>query len=141
LPFIDGDGLRIKITLSVDWFGTFKGRYSGWHSSGAIMARIDNLLASLITLDRRCAGIHLVGLIPGPKESSNSELEPYLKLVTDELAKLFVDGVRIRTSRYPEGESLDRLLQTVKEEHGTDVNAERIVVKQWGITLRKRKGG
>jgi len=96
---------------------------------------------SALVTDRRSAGVHLVGLIPGPKEPNHAELLPYLKLVTDELSKLFVDGVRINTARYPEGESLERLSRIAKEEHGTDIEDERIALKHFGIITRNRKDG
>uniref|UniRef100_V5GTT2 Uncharacterized protein n=1 Tax=Kalmanozyma brasiliensis (strain GHG001) TaxID=1365824 RepID=V5GTT2_KALBG len=105
MKFVDlGD--HIKITLSIDWFTPFKGRYSGWHSSGAILMRIDNIPKNTISLDRKCAGIHLVGLLPGPKEQDVKMLTPFLQLITDELKMLYRDGIRIKTARHPEGREL-----------------------------------
>jgi len=104
LSFVDYPG-NIKITLSVDWFGAFKGRYSGYHTSGAVLIRIDNIPQNLASLDRRCAGIHVVGILPGPKEPNLAQLSAYLKLVTDELCTLYRDGIFIKTARYPEGKS------------------------------------
>jgi len=101
-PFIDGRG-HIKISLSIDWFAAHKGSYSGYHSSGAVLMRIDNIPQNLLTVERRCAGIYVIGMLPGPRETKLKELTAYLKLITDELAKLYVDGVCIRTARYPEG--------------------------------------
>jgi len=104
---------HLKITLSLDWFGPFKGHYSGFHTCGALLMRIDNIPKSLVSLDRRCAGIYLVGVLPGPKEQDLKRLTPYLKLVTDELSMLYSDGISIKTARHPEGEShlhLDRIV-------------------------------
>lgn len=99
--FVDG-GLNLKITLSVDWFGPFRGKFHGWHSTGAILLRIDNLPARLTTLDRQSRGIHLVGLLPGPKEQMKEKLQKYLQLIVDEL-KEFDTGVKLVTSRFPQG--------------------------------------
>jgi len=95
--------MHIKITLSIDWFSAFHSRYSGTHSSGAILMRIDNIPSSLFALDRRCAGIHLVGILPGPKETTREQLDVFLEPLIEELAKLHTDGIRIPTARHPEG--------------------------------------
>ena len=59
-------------------------------------------------MERRCTGIYVVGILPGPKEPKLTELTAYLKLITDELAKLHVDGVSIKTARFPEGKYKER---------------------------------
>ena len=100
--FVDGN-LNLKITLSVDWFGPFRGKYSGWHSTGAILMRIDNLPAHMTTLDRQCNGIHLVGLLPGPREQSKVRIQKFLRLITDELKVLDGEGAIITTAQHPEG--------------------------------------
>ena len=101
--FVDDGDLNLKITLNVDWFGPHKGRHVGYHSIGAILMRIDNLPERFSTLDRRCFGIHLIGLLPGPKEASKKPFMRYLQLVVDELIDLDRNGRLISTARHPEG--------------------------------------
>jgi len=110
----------IKVSLSIDWFSAHKGRYSGYHSSGAVLLRIDNIPQNMVSVERRCTGIYVVGLIPGPHEPKITELTAYLKLVTDELKKLSIDGVSIKTARYPEGEYNMRPDQTPRVRKNTD---------------------
>ena len=82
--------------------------------------RIDNIPPNLASLDRRCAGIHVVGLLPGPDETKLRHLTAYLKLITDELAKLHTDGVLIKTARYPEGKSQLHYFRTNEVQKQTD---------------------
>ena len=65
--------------------------------------RIDNLPAQLMTHDWCCLGIHLVGLLPGPKEMLVLQLQKFLKLLIDELKDFDSTGKVIKTSGHPEG--------------------------------------
>ncbi|CBQ69331.1 conserved hypothetical Ustilaginaceae-specific protein [Sporisorium reilianum SRZ2] len=113
-------GGNLKITLSIDWFSPFKGRYLGHHSSGAILLRIDNIPDSVVTVDCRCASIHLIGILPGPKEQTLALLTPYLKLLTDELKTLYRDEIRLKTARHPEGEYFELQICSVNAARRTD---------------------
>lgn len=50
---------------------------------------VRNLLVALMT--------------PGPDEPSGEQLQRYLKLIVDDLLRLWKDGVRYRTPQYPQG--------------------------------------
>ncbi|SPO28739.1 uncharacterized protein UTRI_04617 [Ustilago trichophora] len=131
-PFVAA-GLNLKVTLSVDWFGPQKGKFHEWHSTGAILLRIDNLPARSTTHDRRCLGTHLVGLLPGPKESSAARLQKFLKLVVDELKDFSLNGKVIKTHVRPEGELVKARLHMIV----ADTPARAKVA---GFALKYRKG-
>ncbi|SPO22285.1 uncharacterized protein UTRI_00963 [Ustilago trichophora] len=131
-PFVAA-GLNLKVTLSVDWFGPHKGKFHGWHSTGAILLRIDNLPAQLTTHDRRCLGVHLVGLLPGPKDTAAVQLQKFLKLIVDELKDFASDGKVIKTVGHPEGELVKARLHLVV----ADTPARAKVA---GFALKYRKG-
>ncbi|SPO30242.1 uncharacterized protein UTRI_05706 [Ustilago trichophora] len=95
------------------WFGPQKGKFHEWHSTGAILLRIDNLPARLTTHDRRCLGTHLVGLLPGPRESSATRLQKFLDLIVDELLDFDLRGKTIKTYAQPEGELVKARLNLV----------------------------
>jgi len=97
--------IHIKITITIDWFTAHKSRYSGNHASGAILMQIDNIASNLMTSVRKCAGIHVVGILPGPKDPTADLLPQFLKPLTDELNQLYVDGTVTPTARHPVGES------------------------------------
>ncbi|SPO27060.1 uncharacterized protein UTRI_10691 [Ustilago trichophora] len=132
-PFVAA-GLNLKVTLSVDWFGPQKGKFHEWHSTGAILLRIDNLPARLTTHDRRCLGIHLVGLLPGPKESSATRLQKFLDLIVDELLDFDLRGKVLKTFGHPvQGELVKARLNMVV----ADTPARAKVA---GFALKYRKG-
>lgn len=81
--FVDGD-LSLMLTLNVDWFQPFDtGRL---HSVGGIYLVINNLPR----VDRfKPENAVLVGIIPGPKEPSNHQINHYLQPMVDELNMLY----------------------------------------------------
>ncbi|TKY89744.1 hypothetical protein EX895_001529 [Sporisorium graminicola] len=131
-PFV-ATGLNLKVTLSVDWFGPHKGKFHEWHSTGAVLLRIDNLPARLTTYDRRCLGIHLVGLLPGPKDTTAQNLQKFLKLIVEELKDFDGDGKLIPTLNHPEGEHVQARLHLVV----ADTPARAKVA---GFALKYKKG-
>ncbi|SPO23113.1 uncharacterized protein UTRI_01791 [Ustilago trichophora] len=131
-PFVAA-GLNLKVTLLVDWFGPQKGKFHEWHSTGAILLRIDNLPAQLTTHDRRCLGTHLVGLLPGPRESSAARLQSFLTLIVDELLEFDLRGKVLKTHGHPEGELIKARLNMVVA--NTPARA-----KVAGFALKYKKG-
>ncbi|OAD65777.1 hypothetical protein PHYBLDRAFT_102100, partial [Phycomyces blakesleeanus NRRL 1555(-)] len=54
----------------------------------------------------------LVGLMPGPKEASTSDINNYLKLLVDELMELY-KGIKIKTHQCPNSTSIRAALLMV----------------------------
>ena len=65
--------------------------------------QIDNLPACLTTHDWCCLGIHLIGLLPSPKETLVLQLQKFLKLFVDELKDFGSTSKVIKTFGHPEG--------------------------------------
>jgi hypothetical protein len=42
-------------------------------------------------------------ILPGPHEQTAEQLQHYLKIIVDDLIKLFEDGIVICTPRFPQG--------------------------------------
>ena len=42
-------------------------------------------------------------MLPGPKEPDADQLQEYLRIIVDDLIKLFHDGIRVPTPSSPEG--------------------------------------
>ncbi|SPO31193.1 uncharacterized protein UTRI_10264 [Ustilago trichophora] len=101
-PFVAAS-LNLKVTLSVDWFSPHKGKLHGWHITGAALLRINNLPAELTTHDWCCPGIHLIGLLPGSKETLVLQLQNFLKLLIDKLKDFDSTGKVIKTFGHPDG--------------------------------------
>lgn len=47
----------------------------------------------------------VVALSPGPSESSCDELQHLLEAVVDDKIRLYVEGIMVKTNKYPDGES------------------------------------
>ncbi|OAD68554.1 hypothetical protein PHYBLDRAFT_63532 [Phycomyces blakesleeanus NRRL 1555(-)] len=77
------------LTLNIDWFQPFNGVI---YSCGAIYLAINNLPRS----EQFKENVILVGLMPGPKEVSTSDINNYLKPLVDELMELYKD-IKIKT--------------------------------------------
>lgn len=89
--FVDGD-LSLMLTLNVDWFQPFDtGRV---HSVGGIYLVINNLPRMARFKPENAI---LVGIIPGPKEPSNHQINHYLQPMVDEL-KMLYHGQHIRVT-------------------------------------------
>ncbi|KIJ57838.1 hypothetical protein HYDPIDRAFT_171515, partial [Hydnomerulius pinastri MD-312] len=98
------DELRIGVTMSLDWFGRKTSVYGPSHSSGVLsLYRAENLLVSFMT--------------PGPTEPTGAQLQNYLKLIVDDLLKLYDEGVIYHTQGHPEGRRVRVVLLGVICDH------------------------
>ena len=113
MPFVDDCVLSLKLSLNVDWFHPFKGGFSGHYSTGVLLLRIDNMPERFSTLDRRCRGIHLVSLFPGPSDATFPCFADALRLVIDEIKLLDEQGITISTALHPEGRTIRARLNMV----------------------------
>ncbi|SPO30873.1 uncharacterized protein UTRI_10255 [Ustilago trichophora] len=66
-----------------------------------------------MTHDWCCLGIHLVGLLPGPKDTSAAHLQKFLKLIVDELKDFEAEGKVIQTFGHPKGEQVKARLHLI----------------------------
>ena len=48
-------------------------------------------------------------MTPGPSEPTGEQLQNYLKIIVDDLLKLYDDGVRYSTESCPQGVSIEFL--------------------------------
>ncbi|KAG2113236.1 hypothetical protein DEU56DRAFT_749141 [Suillus clintonianus] len=89
-PFFSGmetsQELRIGVTMSLDWYLLLTYSVSYIH---VFRYRAENLLVSFMT--------------PGPTEPTGAQLQNYLRLVVDDLLKLYEEGVVYHTPGHPEG--------------------------------------
>jgi len=53
----------------------------------------------------RPSNLIIAAMTPGPTEPTAEELQKYLKIIVDDLLKLWNDGIWICTPAYPEGMS------------------------------------
>ncbi|KII85388.1 hypothetical protein PLICRDRAFT_31629 [Plicaturopsis crispa FD-325 SS-3] len=90
--------LRIGVSLGADWFSYLRSLISASHTSCPISLSIVNLATYL-----RTANLMLAGIIPGPKEPNPDEVQEFLKVLVNELLRLWKDGVIIITPSYPNG--------------------------------------
>lgn len=92
-PFFAGDDptLKLVFSLSVDWFGP-RGLSKRNHGSIGLIS----LVCLNLPPERRYApeNLHLVGIIPGPKES---HVQPYLAPLIDEFLVLY-GGIHISST-------------------------------------------
>ena len=101
--FVDRDGHQfvaeprsLLLTLNVDWFGPFE---NSTYSCGAIYLTVNNLPRS----ERfKTENVILVGVMPGPREASTSDINHYLRPMVDELLEWY-NGKRIVTAEHPDG--------------------------------------
>ncbi|CAD6969753.1 unnamed protein product [Tilletia controversa] len=63
---------HLNLAVSLDWFEPFTRRGTGSYSMGVLALRIDNLPASV---RNRKENIHVVAILPGPKQTSAQGLE------------------------------------------------------------------
>ncbi|GJF00435.1 hypothetical protein PsYK624_167230 [Phanerochaete sordida] len=95
----DGE-LRIGVTLGVDWFSYRRSLISASHSSCPMSFSIINLPPSL---RYRAANLILTAIMPGPQEQSADEVQHFLHVIVDDLLRLWKDGIKISTPRFPDG--------------------------------------
>ncbi|KAG2216457.1 hypothetical protein INT45_014176, partial [Circinella minor] len=101
--FADRDGHQfvaeprsLLLTLNVDWFGPFE---NSTYSCGAIYLTVNNLPRS----ERfKTENVILIGVMPGPREASTSDINHYLRPIVDELLEWY-NGKRIVTAEHPDG--------------------------------------
>ncbi|EPQ57917.1 hypothetical protein GLOTRDRAFT_91486 [Gloeophyllum trabeum ATCC 11539] len=92
--------LRIGVTLSLDWFNKNTSNYCGSHSIGIVSFCVTNLPPELRYMT---SNLLIPVIIPGPSEPTAEQLQKYLKIIVDDLIKLFEEGIMIKTPQYPEG--------------------------------------
>ena len=56
-----------------------------------------------VSIRYRTANLLLLGIIPGPKEPNPDEVQEFMKIIVTELLRLWREGVRISTAKYPGG--------------------------------------
>ncbi|SMN02100.1 hypothetical protein SPONN_442 [uncultured Candidatus Thioglobus sp.] len=88
-PFLDVPN-NIALSLNIDWFNPYEHTE---YSIGAIYFAILNLPR---TERYKIENVIIAGLIPGPNEPSR--MNPFLAPVTDDLLKLWTNGIQIPTS-------------------------------------------
>jgi hypothetical protein len=90
-PFVESSDSNLLFSLNVDWYQPFQ---KGVCSIGAIYMTILNLGRQMRNLR---SNVILVGLMPGPKEPSLSQINNYLNPLVDEL-KTLLNGVEMKAS-------------------------------------------
>ncbi|KAJ3551006.1 hypothetical protein NMY22_g68 [Coprinellus aureogranulatus] len=107
-PFFENDGvqfekgpegeLRVGVTLGLDWFSYLRSQIAPSHSSCPISIGIANLPAHL---RYRTANLLLVGIMPGPKEQLPDECQRFLRVLVNELLRLWETGFTAITPSRP----------------------------------------
>ncbi|KAG1530766.1 hypothetical protein G6F46_013553 [Rhizopus delemar] len=105
------------VSLNVDWFQPSDNMK---HSSGAIYLAINNLPRNT---RMKFSNIVLVGVIPGPHEPNDDQIQNFLKPLVDELLVLY-NGVVMPTYQNPNGEVVRVALMSIN----CDMPAARKVV-------------
>ncbi|KAJ7222107.1 hypothetical protein GGX14DRAFT_532195 [Mycena pura] len=76
--------IRLGVSFSLDWFDPSKSSFSPSHSSGAMSFCVQNLPNSLNGMT-------------GLKKPTAEQLQPYLKIIVDDLIMLYDDGIVVKT--------------------------------------------
>ncbi|KAF7368239.1 hypothetical protein MVEN_00144000 [Mycena venus] len=92
--------LRLGVSFSVDWFGRKTSSYGPSHSSGVMSFCVQNLDMSQMY---RADNLILSQMPPGPQEPTGQQLQNYLKIIVDDLLKLYEDGIVVKTPEHPNG--------------------------------------
>ena len=90
VPFLDVPG-NLVFMLNIDWFQPFE---RAQYSVGVVYLVIQNLPREVRF---KPENIVIVATIPGPKEPSRDDLNPYLECMVNDLLKLW-DGVQLKTA-------------------------------------------
>lgn len=65
--------------------------------------RLEGVFSSLSVPRYRTANLLLAGIMPGPKEQDYDEIQRFMRILVNELLRLWQNGVRIPTPSCPEG--------------------------------------
>ncbi|KAJ8475481.1 hypothetical protein ONZ51_g6538 [Trametes cubensis] len=116
LPFFrheldkDSDGeLHIALALGVDWFSYLQSLIAPLYMLSPMLLNIINLPPS----QRYCACNLLSVIIPSPKKTNPDQTQHYLKILVNELLRLWCDGVVLRTQHFPQGHHVPVILTGV----------------------------
>ncbi|EJF59017.1 hypothetical protein DICSQDRAFT_14970, partial [Dichomitus squalens LYAD-421 SS1] len=101
------DELRIGLTLGVDWFSYLRSKISPSHSSCPMSFSIINLP---FYLRYRTAYLLLAGIMPGPKEADPDQVQRYMRVLVNELIRLWKYGAMVPTPKYPKGRRIRVIL-------------------------------
>ena len=99
---------RFDSTIS-GYSGSHSGRCHVIHcrepSTSAQVRKWLLLLRYIDLYQTRCRAKNLLvpTMLPGPKEPDADQLQEYLRIIVDDLIKLFYDGIRVPTPSSPEG--------------------------------------
>ncbi|KAE9386142.1 hypothetical protein BT96DRAFT_960642 [Gymnopus androsaceus JB14] len=99
---IEAGELRIGVMLGVDWFSYLRSQIAPSHTSCPMSYSVINLPAHL-RFSYRTANLFLAGILPGPKEANPDQVQRYLRVLINELLRLWTDGVVIKTPKFPQG--------------------------------------
>lgn len=124
-PFVNKER-SLMVSLNVDWFQPSDGMH---YSCGGVYLTINNLPRSS---RMKTSNIILVGMIPGPGEPTDDQIQNFLRPMVDELIVLY-DGVVIPTYQCPNGVLVRVALMSVN----CDIPAARKVAGFMGQSAHK----
>ncbi|KJA24792.1 hypothetical protein HYPSUDRAFT_53569 [Hypholoma sublateritium FD-334 SS-4] len=96
----DSGELRIGLALGIDWFSYLRSQIAPSHTSCPMSFSVVNLPPHL---RYRTSNLLLSGIMPGPKEADFDQVHHYMRVVVNELLRLWENGVVIKTPKYPNG--------------------------------------
>ncbi|EMD33478.1 hypothetical protein CERSUDRAFT_57200 [Gelatoporia subvermispora B] len=92
--------LRLGVTLGVDWFSYLRSQIAPSHTSCPMSFNVVNLPPAL---RYRTANLLLAGIMPGPKEANPDRVQNFLRVVVNELLRLWQHGFVVKTPKFPDG--------------------------------------
>ncbi|OCH87011.1 hypothetical protein OBBRIDRAFT_851644 [Obba rivulosa] len=99
--------LHIGVSLGVDWFSYLRSQIAPSHTSCPMSFNVVNLP---LALRYRISNLLLVGIMPGPKEAGLDQVQYFLRVIINELLRLWRDGFVIKTSAFPNGHRVQVIL-------------------------------
>ncbi|EIE82993.1 hypothetical protein RO3G_09601 [Rhizopus delemar RA 99-880] len=124
-PFVNKER-SLMVSLNVDWFQPSDGMH---YSCGGVYLTINNLPRSS---RMKTSNIILVGMIPGPGEPTDDQIQNFLRPMVDELIVLY-NGAVIPTYQCPNGVLVRVALMSVN----CDIPAARKVAGFMGQSAHK----
>jgi hypothetical protein len=107
----DGEA-RLAFTLCIDFFATEGMKIRGPHTSVGIIAMA--CLNLPIDIRYKPENMYLVGIVPGEKEPSLTQLNHYIELIVTDLLEAWSTGIRLsRTAMFPAGRLIRAALAAV----------------------------